>query len=62
MSACGAAIQLNISFRTASNWVKKDSIASQDYIERASGSGKLVGRPPNLTEEHGEFMVDWADY
>ncbi|OBZ85439.1 hypothetical protein A0J61_06518 [Choanephora cucurbitarum] len=60
MSARGAAIQLRISVRTTSNWVKKDSIASQDYTERASGSGKLVGRPPNLTEEHGEFMVDWA--
>ncbi|KAI8364212.1 hypothetical protein BD560DRAFT_373281 [Blakeslea trispora] len=61
MSACAAANRLSINVWTAQNWIKKDSVTPQGFIERASGSGRQVGRPPTLTEEHRKYTVEWAD-
>ncbi|OBZ86669.1 hypothetical protein A0J61_05277 [Choanephora cucurbitarum] len=55
MSTRAAASHLNINVK------KKDSVATQDFIQRASGSIRPIGRPPTLTEGHREFMVEWAD-
>ena len=52
---------LNINVRTAQGWVAKNNKAPQEYIQRATGSGRPVGRPPTLTDEHKDFMIEWAD-
>ena len=61
MSVRAAALSLNINVRTAQGWVAKNNKAPQEYIQRATGSGRPVGRPPTLTDEHKDFMIEWAD-
>ena len=46
------ALALQINLRTAQSWIKKDQEDPQDLITRKLGSGRLVGQPPKLTEEH----------
>ncbi|KAG1463098.1 hypothetical protein G6F56_005364 [Rhizopus delemar] len=61
MSVRAAVLSLNISVRTAQGWVAKNNKAPQEYIQRATGSGRPVGRPPTLTDEHKDFLIEWAD-
>ncbi|KAG1446454.1 hypothetical protein G6F56_009566 [Rhizopus delemar] len=61
MSVRATALSLNINVRTVQGWVAKNNKAPQEYIQRAKGSGRLVGRPPTLTDEHKDFMIEWAD-
>ncbi|RCI01841.1 hypothetical protein CU098_002298, partial [Rhizopus stolonifer] len=30
-------------------------------INRATGNGRPVYRPPTLTDEHKDFMIEWTD-
>jgi hypothetical protein len=47
--------------RTAQGWASKKSKGSQKYIERSSGSGRPIGRPPVLTDEHKSYVIQWAN-
>ena len=33
----------------------------QDYIQRLADSGRLVGRPLVLTDNHKDFLMEWTD-
>ncbi|KAG1050394.1 hypothetical protein G6F43_007324 [Rhizopus delemar] len=61
MSVRAAAQKLNINVHTAQGWVSKNNKDPQEYIQRSSGSGRPVGRPPVLTDEHMNFLIQWAD-
>ena len=61
MSTRAAALTLQINPRTAQSWIKKDQEDPQDLITRKSGSGRPVGRPPKLTEEHEKFLINLVD-
>ncbi|KAG1473660.1 hypothetical protein G6F56_000829 [Rhizopus delemar] len=61
MSVRAAALSLNINVRTVQGWVAKNNKSPQEYIQRATGSGRPVGRSPTLTDEHKDFMIEWAD-
>ncbi|RCI04239.1 hypothetical protein CU098_013021, partial [Rhizopus stolonifer] len=39
----------------------KDNKAPQEYIQRATDSGRPAGRLPILTDEHKDFMIEWTD-
>ncbi|KAI7900964.1 uncharacterized protein BX663DRAFT_475975 [Cokeromyces recurvatus] len=39
----------------------KNNKAPQEYIQRATSSGRPVGRSPILTREHKDLMIEWAD-
>jgi hypothetical protein len=40
---------------------KKESQNPEEVIERKKGSGRLVGRPPILREEHEQFLKELID-
>ncbi|KAG1049441.1 hypothetical protein G6F43_008234 [Rhizopus delemar] len=61
ISVRAAAQKLNINVRTAQRWVSKNNKDPQEYIQRSSGSGRPVDRPPVLTDEHKNYMIQWAD-
>ncbi|KAI7900562.1 uncharacterized protein BX663DRAFT_439044, partial [Cokeromyces recurvatus] len=61
MSVRAAAMFLNINVYTAQGCMDKNNKAPQEYIQRATGSGRPVGRPPILTEKHKGFMIECAD-
>ncbi|KAG1408867.1 hypothetical protein G6F60_001111 [Rhizopus arrhizus] len=42
-------------------WISKNNKDPQEYIQRSSGSGRLIGRPPVLTDEHKNYVIQWAD-
>ncbi|KAI8087524.1 hypothetical protein BDF21DRAFT_486079 [Thamnidium elegans] len=48
----GATKELNVPPSTAQNWANADKRNPRDVIEREEGSGKAVGRPQVLVEEH----------
>ncbi|KAG0747157.1 hypothetical protein G6F57_007946 [Rhizopus arrhizus] len=50
MSVRAATLKFNFNVRTV-----------EEYIQRASGSGRPVGRPPVLTDEQKNYMIQWAD-
>ncbi|KAG1136225.1 hypothetical protein G6F37_010262 [Rhizopus arrhizus] len=56
-----AAAQKLINVRSAQGWVSKNNKDPPEYIQRSSDSGKPVGRPPVLTDEHNNYMIQWAD-
>ncbi|KAG1642430.1 hypothetical protein G6F44_004837 [Rhizopus delemar] len=39
----------------------KDNKDPQEYIQMLSDSGRPVGRPPVLTDEYKNYMIQWAD-
>ncbi|KAG1436354.1 hypothetical protein G6F56_013593 [Rhizopus delemar] len=46
---------------TAQSWYKKESQNPEEAIERKKGSGRPVGRPPTLREEHEQFLKELID-
>lgn len=62
MSVRGATKQMKIPSSTASNWHKKGTEALDDFVEwRKAGSGRPVGRPPKLTDDHRNYLVKLVD-
>jgi transposase len=61
MSVRSAALKLNIKPCTANNWTNDFEKEPKDFIERKSGNGRHVGRPPILNDEHKEFLIDMVD-
>ncbi|KAG0934949.1 hypothetical protein G6F57_008815 [Rhizopus arrhizus] len=61
MNVRAAAQKLSINVRTAQGCVSKNNKDPQEYIQRSPGSGRPVGRPPVLTDEHKNYMILWAD-
>ncbi|KAI8389401.1 hypothetical protein BD560DRAFT_320007 [Blakeslea trispora] len=56
-----AANHLNIKIQTVQNWNKKDSVNSQEFVQRSSGSSRPISRSPALTDDLRERMAKWAD-
>ena len=52
MSVNATALKLNINVHTAQGWVSKNNKKPQECIQKSFGSGRPVGRPPVLTDEH----------
>lgn len=62
MSTRGAANHLKIPSSTAFNWQKKCIEALDEFVEwRKPGSGRPVGRPPKLTDDHRDYLVKIVD-
>jgi transposase len=61
MSVRAAAQKLSINVRTTQGWVSKNNKDPQEYIKRSPGSERPIGRPPVLTDEHKNYMIQWAD-
>jgi transposase len=61
MSVKATALKLNINVHTAQGWVSKNNKNSQECVQRSFGSGRPVGRPPVLTDEHRNYMIQCAD-
>lgn len=57
-----AAAELKVPQSTAQSWIKKAKQAGDETLEeRKAGSGRPVGRPPVLTEDHKEFLINLVD-
>ena len=56
-----AARALKMPETTAQSWYKKESQNPEEAIERKKGSGRPVGRPPTLREEHEQFLKELID-
>ena len=61
MSVRAASQKLSINVRTAQGWLSKNNKDPQEYIQRSPGSGRPVGRPPVLTDEQNNYMIQLAD-
>ncbi|CEP07534.1 hypothetical protein [Parasitella parasitica] len=58
----GTAKQMKIPSSTASNWHKRGTEVLGDFVEwRKTENGRLVGRPPKLTEDHRKYLVKLVD-
>jgi transposase len=55
------AAQKLINVRSAQGWVSKNNKDPPEYIQRSSDSGKPVGGSPVLTDEHNNYMIQWAN-
>ena len=55
MSVKATALKLNINVHTAQGWVSKNNKKPQECVQRSFGSGRPVGRPPVLIDEHTEL-------
>ncbi|KAG0932794.1 hypothetical protein G6F30_010571 [Rhizopus arrhizus] len=56
-----AARALKMPETTAQSWYKKESENPEEEIGRKKGSGRPVGRPSALREEHGQFLKELID-
>ncbi|CEP08441.1 hypothetical protein, partial, partial [Parasitella parasitica] len=64
MSIRGAAKELNLPATTAQSWYKRgmESLEKgEDLCIRKTGSGRPVGRPPKLSNEHRDYLVQIID-
>lgn len=62
MSVRAAAQEIKVPQSTAQTWKKKAELAGDEEMEpRQSGSGRKAGRPPVLTEEHQQFLINFID-
>ncbi|KAI8635876.1 hypothetical protein BD408DRAFT_438457 [Parasitella parasitica] len=62
MSVRAAAQEIKVPQSTTQTWKKKAELAGDEEMEpRQSGSGRKAGRPPVLTEEHQQFLINFID-
>ncbi|KAG1473685.1 hypothetical protein G6F56_000817 [Rhizopus delemar] len=61
MSVRVADMSFKINVRTTQGRLAKNNKIPQEYIQKATDSGRLVGRPPALTDEHKDFMIEGVD-
>lgn len=62
MSIRSAAAQLKIPYSTARNWIiKNNNNEDVEIVGRKEGSGRPAGRPPTLTDEHKDYLVEILD-